>query len=524
MSVEPNSNSCVKQCHKITYRVKWLKNKGAILIIIWSYLVTSVYHLLKSGHYKVSEVSSSGFILICTALLYPIGGWMADTHFGRYKVIHYSVWIMWTGAILVTLNDLLASVIATYEIHSETVYKALCGILAIGLAGFQSNIIQLGVDQLTDASATEITSFISWYVLTLYASGITVHYISDCIAEKYMFCVRPLVVAVGLTCALCSDYLFQHWLIKESVTGNPIRLICRVVKHAIRNRYLSYSEEELPSRFDVAKHRHGGPFTTQQVDNVRTFLWMLAIVSICSIVYGALTPVEYAKEKVVRRGYEWSTVNSYGILDCYKNQVSGYNDYFFAIAFVFLYEFAIHPFFYKYLPRVSIMTTFLCGTVFFFLLIISLLAIESIAYHNEIMLNHTAVCIFIDGPQASINHMWLFIPGFLSGLSSLLLLLSGFEFIWSQAPSTMKGMIFGLAYAFLGLYTLLHTAISSPFVFKEHVVRVPWEHAHLTCGVWYFIMEGVIILTILIVISVLVKQYKKKKLDMSSLMTYTSVD
>ena len=33
-----------------------------------------------------------------------------------------------------------------------------------GLAGFLSNIIQFGIDQLRDAPTTEITSFIVWYM------------------------------------------------------------------------------------------------------------------------------------------------------------------------------------------------------------------------------------------------------------------------------------------------------------------------------------------------------------------------
>ena len=57
---------------------------------------------------------------------------------------------------------------------------------------------------------------------------------------------------------------------------------------------------------------------------------------------------------------------------------------------------------------------------------------------------------------------------------------------------------------------VLHTIVASPFVFIKHI---PWDHAPLTCRMWYFLIEGVIILVVLIVTGVLVKKYKKRRLS-----------
>lgn len=507
-----NSSSFFKERFKPTYRVKWLKNKGAILIIVWSYLATTVFHLLKAG-YKGNHVYPRGIILISTALLYPVGGWIGDSSFGRYKVIRSSMWIMWVITILATLNQIFAKVMAKYEVHSENIHYILCVILGIGLAGFLSNIVQLGIDQLIDASTSEVTSFISWYTLALYASGITIHYTTDCIAEEHnQLSFKYLLVVLCLTIALCSDFLFQHILIKEHIVGKPLSLIIGVLKETIRNRCLKYSihsEEELSSRLDAAKHRYGGSFTAQQVDNVGMFLWILAVISVCAIVYGASAPIEFAKEHMAHHLLSHSDS---GLTSCYIRIVSRYSEYIFAVTLLLIYEFVIHPLFYRCLPKISIMNTFLCGAALLFLLIISLLVIEIAVYHNQLNFNETTQCIFINDlypHPLSISHNWIFIPGFLGGLSILLLVISGFEFIWSQTPSTMKGMVFGLAYAFLGLYTLIHTAISLPFMFKSHLIK--WEHALLTCGIWYFLLEGAVVLIVLIIISTLVKLHKLKR-------------
>ena len=181
---------CFQTCCTPACRVKWLKNKGAILIVVWSHLVGSVFHLLRTGYKETTDdyVSNTGIILVSTTLLYPIGGWLSDTRIGRYTVIRYSMWIMWISSMLATLNEVLSDMSTMYGTLSSVkiwVFRALCIIMAIALGGFQSNIVQLGIDQLTDASATEITSFITWYSLTLFTSGLSLHYISDCIASEY---------------------------------------------------------------------------------------------------------------------------------------------------------------------------------------------------------------------------------------------------------------------------------------------------------------------------------------------------
>ena len=50
----------------------------------------------------------------------------------------------------------------------------------------------------------------------------------------------------------------------------------------IRRSAFTYCENELPSRLDLGKEKYGGPFTTEQVENVKAFL---GIVATCIINY-----------------------------------------------------------------------------------------------------------------------------------------------------------------------------------------------------------------------------------------------
>ena len=59
-------------------------------------------------------------------------------------------------------------------------------------------------------------------------------------------------------------------------TGNPIKLIFQVLNYARKNKSprlrsaLTYIDEEHPSRIDFGKHKFGGPFTEEEVEDVKT--------------------------------------------------------------------------------------------------------------------------------------------------------------------------------------------------------------------------------------------------------------
>ena len=72
------------------------------------------------------------------------------------------------------------------------------------------------------------------------------------------------------------DCLYHKWLDTHNKTGNPIKLIFQVLNYTRKNRYtrlrsaLTYIDEEHPSRIDFGKHKFGGPFTEEEVEDVKT--------------------------------------------------------------------------------------------------------------------------------------------------------------------------------------------------------------------------------------------------------------
>ena len=145
------------------------------------------------------------------------------------------------------------------------------------------------LDQLHDASTTEIKSFIVWYVNSLITTGFIVEFNFSCLTTQNRLYLS-LLLCVCLTLALLLIISFNKSLIKEPPPKYSFKMIYKVIKFAIVTKYprcrsaFTYCEDELPSRIDFGKSKYGGPFTTEQVEDVKTLLRLLPLISIFAMI------------------------------------------------------------------------------------------------------------------------------------------------------------------------------------------------------------------------------------------------
>ena len=276
----------LKTCCKPVYHPRRFKSKGALLILVWNFLCMSVFYLL-SHHLNKTYASKAWFGTLGITML--IAGLLADTRIGRYKVVCTSIWMMWIAVVIAMINSISAYFSQSYHGINKTVLDIILLVISVGFGGFLVSIVQFGLDQLHDASTTEIKSFIIWYVWTINFAGILMKLIFACITEMHSI-FRLLFVCANLSLAMVLLFTCNHCLIKEPIQQNPLKLVYKVIRYAIRNKYprqrsaFTYCEDELPSRIDFGKSKYGGPFTTEQVEDVKTFLRFIPLV----IVGGAL--------------------------------------------------------------------------------------------------------------------------------------------------------------------------------------------------------------------------------------------
>ena len=104
----------------------------------------------------------------------------------------------------------------------------------------------------------------------------------------YYQCLLYIFAIIFLGVTLCIQRYKRHWFLIDSGSRNPYKLVYKVIKFAkdhtnpIRRSAFTYYEDELPSRLDLGKEKYGGPFTTEQVEDVKVFLGILRVILINS--------------------------------------------------------------------------------------------------------------------------------------------------------------------------------------------------------------------------------------------------
>ncbi len=506
LSLEENFRSC----YKLQFQSRWLKNKGAILVLIWSYLTISVYHFYAMSATRNPTKHKSHLPLnpgeiLAAGIFFPVGGWLADAYFGRYKVILCGMWTMWLGAMLNGVSLVTGMVVPSYNKHGEPWVSIICRIvLGAGFGLFQTNIIQFGIDQLSEASSTEITSFVSWYTLTLFACGVTMQFSSSCPPHYAIV----LVLAIHLSMALGSNYIFYHWIDKEQKVFNSLPLIRKTVQYTIKNRkkwkrLFALGNRSALSKLNIAKMMYGGPFLSEQVEDVKTFFRVLAVIAIVLAVFSGIPGIMYNAGILEPHFHHRSQIRV-----CYKELSIKYAHFILTVFIVLLYQTIIHPVCHKCIPKLKTTTRMFISILLFFASVMILLSMESASYHKQLGLNQTVTnCNFQSKSRhQDIQSYLVIVPQTMIVLSSFLLISVGIEFICAQAPLYMKGLLFGIGYALYGLGSLVQSAISIPFLHSRSV----WNKAPLTCGIWYFIIQGVIVLVGFIAVIIVIKTYKRR--------------
>ena len=180
---QENACSCKHLC---------LPSKAAILIIFWTAVVGAVYNLvlllavvgvdtnpLFSYDISISANECLPYVILAfISLFYPLSGFITDVCCGRLKVVAVSLCFILTFVLLICFSTIVVLTGRSHSLTSDMIFKfhetkeiivftlilVSLIIFFIGLAGYQANMIQLGLDQLFEASSQYLSLFI------LYAS------------------------------------------------------------------------------------------------------------------------------------------------------------------------------------------------------------------------------------------------------------------------------------------------------------------------------------------------------------------
>ena len=507
---------------RISYRMRKLKTKGAILVLIWSFMVMGVFYYLLNTLLASYHDSISISVMTIIGVTLPIAGWLADIRFGRYGVMCCSIWIMWISSVLLAVVHVVFSFIEC-SLMLKILTILLAVILAFGLGGFQAIVIQFGVDQLNDASTTEITSFVAWYTWTLISSNVISSFINiiTCIDLKYKL-MGPLVIAMCLTIVVSTNYLFSNQLIKEPVTQNPFKLVYKVVRYAIKTKHprqrsaFTYWEDAPPSRMDLGKVKYGGPFTTEQVEDVKILIKVLGLNLVATFLLSLKFNFDFYTTHKLISEYHTVTVNIF--YRCFGKDFLTNVYVLIGLVLVPLNEFLIYPLFYRCIS-IKIHWKVLLGTLLElvgFIVLIILITYARSKYteleSTTLPHNYTLNCLFHEKSNSLMNdiidYRWFILVEFLFVASGTMLGIGTIEFFCAQVPYSMKGLVAGCYYGCLGLYVMFNFGLSKAFMAKLHI----WEsNTTFNCEFWYLLTKIIPVAMAAFMVALTIKYHKKRK-------------
>ena len=473
--------------------------------------------IISIGGYNFETINGVVGIMagVVEAVLYVFAGWLADVYFGRYKVMKVSIWFMWWGSVCGTLLLMIHTLSSHNALKYISVIVAYACVI-IGLSGLNVNAIPFGTDQMLGASSDEISAFIHWFVWAMYtglASGYMVNFLPCTgMGDEQLSLVSMLFAVAISSVSLCLDFLCQNRLVIEPVSQSPLKSVYSVLKYAATHKYparrsaLTYWEEDIPSRIDLGKSKYGGPFTTEQVEDVKTFFRLLLMsVAISFFVYPLFlfgnSLNMFASHFQQLRKLSHSN-GCYNMLLDFSTSVY----YVIVILGIPLYELAIYPLARHWIPstlkRVGITAI---GTI----IVASVaLSVDMVGHAHT---NATVECMFVENntPKmvVDINFLWIGIPlSVVIGIEAVSLYVALFEFLCAQAPYTMKGLIIGLSFSAVALSTALTSATVTTWV---HAWSQPVTYP--TCAFWFYLFIIVVTVVGLGLFGTVTKWYKKRE-------------
>ncbi len=424
------------------YRVRWFYSKGAFLVLVWVMLLTmaclSVSHVL----HVFRQRSDVDFVIPKWVLAIPVvfgllgavfSGWLADAKLGNYRVMKYSFVLLFFLCLLFSAFTLVPDI--AHYVYVMSVLYCIGGslFLVVVVACFVTSL-QLGLDQMPDASSSNITSFIAWFVFSIYA-GVWIPYVvnllitSDitlCSSQSPYWVIQlySLLPPLCMSVVLIFDFLLaKKWLVIEPKSPQSLKTIYRVLKFAAKHKAplnrsaLTYWEEDVPSRMDLGKSRYGGPFTTEQVEDVKTILRLLPLCLTLWLLWCSLTlfyPPSYASP-------DWN---------CYVSRLLPlftYHYYWCGMVWTVFYEFVLYPVIRNKLPsilrRIGIISLLITALSIVFLIL-------------KLLQNNY-------GDLVEIKYITIVFNSISRGLLTMLLFSATMELVCAQAPYNMRGMFGG---------------------------------------------------------------------------------
>ena len=466
------------------YKYVCIQSKGALLVLAISILLANI--IIISGGLSTHFIDKYSFLIFAAVglyyLFYPILGLLGEKWM-RYKVMIIGIVLICVGFVIITVCSVGLYFIQLNSITAVILSITVTSPFFLGYGLFEANVIQFGTDQLQFSPSEELSSFIYWFLYMYYCPLAVVlvmaSIVTGLVHNNTIYYVFTVVFGSGyffVIFAILSFCCFKHHLVIEPAQhNNPAKLIWRVIKYAwkhkqpVRRSAFTFGESP-PSRLDLAKERYGGPFTTVQVEDVKSFLYILSIL-LGIFGYGLLDSKskildQYLGVVRMKNSTHYSVMES--ALLIYPLTIP-YCVVLFAVP---LYQFIMVPFFSRFIP--SMLKRMWIGLIALLVESIMTTLISYMINHDfgNASINEDICLSFIDNitfenrlqsDELTLPYYIIAVPQFFAGISTFLVVFTSIEFILAQGPRTMQGLLIGIWFINNSIYCVHLTLASSQY-------------------------------------------------------------
>ena len=408
------------------------------------------------------STSINGAIL----LLYPFLGWLSEAYVTYYRSIGVGLYLTLIG--MMVACALAIAVNFKPNLLFQTSLWAIVGavwfthFLAEGI--FKASAIQFGTDQMPEASSDQLSSFVHWYYWTTQIGTTAVYLIAiittlstETSSEsmeglnllKYQAAVLVITQVVLALIGVTIFHAAKRHLFIQPAQQNTIKTVYSVLRYAVKHKYpekrsaMTYWEDFSPSRVDLGKERYGGPFTTEEVEDTKSFLRILVLLVSLFGLY-CIEDTETLAEQILNECSHNKNIHVHvpRPLHLLLTNSTTFTTSIVAVVIVPLYQLAIKPVLNNFVP--SMLKRFWLGLVCALMSSGSALTIKLMAVKQ----NNSAdqACTQAFNEKAETLLLLILIPQVLMGFAYLLVFLTGLEFILAQAPRNVQGLLIGLWY------------------------------------------------------------------------------
>ena len=473
-------------------------------------------------------------------LAYPICGWIAEVYNCQGKMIKWSFLVNMTSAILIVILITIGVILPAFSVTRDVIVSIVTYFIVIvsltGLGMYEANAMQFGMDQMMDASSEQLSSFIHWYFWSVhfgnlfafyttigglaYMTDCKVHQLGETLSshsnkKSYEYYVLLLVISLSIIqiVGVIFGYIATSWSrlhhIENQQSRNSLKIIFQVLKYSYQHKYperrsaFTYWENDIPSRIDLGKEKYGGPFTYEQVEDVKTFFRLLLLI------------LSLFGFHILGNGYSLSyyIMNTVGCPTLVPMIMIIGNPEHIAIVIIVigvpLFQ-CIQKYFPRFMPNMlnrlwlglvlSLITE--ATQVLYALLLVpkdfdcsnhaglftegNQILKKCLVANAKVIMNKTCNH-FCNDPPLSTNLLTVYlsvIPFTLLGISYLLIFMTILEFICAQSPNALKGLLIGIWYS--------TTSIKFPLIYlldtdSSTSETIPWNIYHGIKGIGIFL-------------------------------------